>query len=112
VSGGGVDQVVGRVAERRRGHVHLVVRGVVHEDVVVRVAVEQLHLLLVDDGALHLLARSERPLDHRTGAHVAQRGAHERPALARLDVLELADLEQAVVEVDGHAVLEVCGGDL
>ena len=33
------------------------------------------------------------------GAHVAQLGAHEGAALARLDVLELDDLEQAVVEL-------------
>ena len=40
-----------------------------------------------------------------------QRGAHEGAALAGLHVLELDDLEEAVVEVEGHAVLEVVGGD-
>ena len=43
--------------------------------------------------------------------HVAQLGAHERATLARLDVLELDDLEQAVVELERDPVLQVVGGD-
>ena len=45
------------------------------------------------------------------GADVRQLGAHEGPALARLHVLELDDGEQAVVELQGDAVLQVVGGD-
>ena len=42
---------------------------------------------------------------------VAELGAHERTALAGLDVLELDDLEQAVVELERDAGLQVVGGD-
>jgi hypothetical protein len=46
------------------------------------------------------------------GAGVADLGAHEGAALARLDVLELDDLEQPVVEFEGDSVLQVVDGDL
>ena len=93
------------------GTCELVVGLVVHEDEVVAVAVEELHLPLVDDGLLELLAGPERAVDHGAGAHVLQRGAHERAALAGLHVLEVDDLEQALGQVEGHAVLQVVGGD-
>ncbi len=46
------------------------------------------------------------------GADVADLGADERAALARLDVLELDDLEQSVVEFERDSVLQVVDGDL
>ena len=48
---------------------------------------------------------------HRAGAHVLQLRAHERAALARLHVLELDDGHQTLGQVEGHAVLQVVGGD-
>ena len=42
---------------------------------------------------------------------VLQLRAHERAALARLHVLELDDGHEALGEVQGHAVLQVVGGD-
>ena len=111
VGGHLLDQVVGGVAERRRRHEDLVVGAAVHEDVVVAVAVEELHVALVDDGLLDADAGVERALEHRAGADVLQLGAHEGPALARLHVLEVDDGEQAVVELQRDAVLQVVGGD-
>ena len=73
--------------------------------------VEVLHLPLVDRGPLDLLAGPERLVDHGPGADVLQRGAHEGAALARLHVLELDDLEQVALQLEGHAVLQVVGGD-
>ena len=102
---------VGGVAELRRTDVELVVGRRVHEHVVVAVAVEELHVLPVDDRLLDADPGVERALEHGTGAHVAQLRAHEGPTLAGLDVLELDDLEQAVVEVQRDAVLQVVGGD-
>ena len=93
------------------GDVELVVGRVVHEHEVVAVAVEELHLPLVDDGLLDLLGGPEGPVEHGAGADVLQRGAHEGAALARLHVLELDHLEQALGQVEGHAVLQVVGGD-
>ena len=55
-------------------------------------------------------ARNVRSSDG-AGAGVLQRRADEGAALARLDVLELDDGEQPVVELEGHPVLEVVGGD-
>ena len=79
----------------------LVVGLVVHEHVVVALAVEVLHLALVDDRLLDLLVGAEGAVDHRAGAHVLQLGAHERAALARLHVLELDDGDEALGEVRG-----------
>ena len=88
----------------------LVVDGV-HEHVVGAVPVEELHLPLVDDGLIELLVGPVGALDHRAGAHVLELGAHEGAALARLDVLELDDGEQALGQVQGHAVVQIVGGD-
>ena len=62
--------------------------------------------MLVDDRALDLLAGAERAVHDGAGADVVERRADERAALARLDVLELDDLEEAFVEVERHAVLK------
>ena len=56
-----------------------------------------------------LLARPERPVDHVAVGGPAQLRAHERPALAGLDVLELEDLEDRAVDLDVVAVLELIG---
>jgi hypothetical protein len=91
-------------------NVQLVVGGGVHEDVVLAVLVEVLHLALVDTGCLDLDASVERPVDDLAGQDVLQFGADEGAALARLDVLELDDRPQAAVEVEDQTVLEVVGG--
>ena len=101
----------GKVKMAGARHLELLVGGVVHEDVVVPVAVEELHLVLVDDRLLELLVGPVRALDHRAGADVLQLGPDEGTALARLHVLELHDAEQPLGEVEGHAVLQVVGGE-
>ena len=73
--------------------------------------VQELHVALVDRGPLDLLTGAEGAVDDGAGADVPQGRAHERTALAGLHVLEVDDLEQALVEIEGHAVLEVVGGD-
>src|SRR5207302_9691373 len=87
------------------------VRDVVHEHVLLTVAVQVLHLALVDDRLLDLLVGAEGPLQHGPGAHVLQLGPYEGAAFARLHVLELDHGEQPLGEVEGHAVLEVVGRD-
>ena len=106
-----LDEVVGGVAERDRRDRQLVVGRGVHEHVVVAVAVQELHVLALDDGLLDADAGVERAVEDVARADVAQLGAHERTALARLDVLELDDLEQAVVELERDPGLQVVGGD-
>jgi hypothetical protein len=46
-----------------------------------------------------------------TAPSAARLGAHERAALAGLDVLELEDLEDGAVDLDVVSVLELVGGD-
>src|ERR1700722_1573166 len=104
-------QVVGRVAQEVRRHLELLVRRRVHEHVVGAVPVQELHLALVDDGLLELLVGPVGPLDDGPGALVLQFGAHEGAALARLDVLELDHGEQALGQVERHAIAEIIGGD-
>src|SRR5699024_8164442 len=68
---------------------------------------EVLHLLLFDVGALHLLAGLERGVEHATGEEVADPGAGERVAFARLDVLELDNLVRLAVDHDLEPIAEV-----
>ena len=93
------------------GTLQLVVALVVHEDVVGALAVEELHLALVDHREHDLLVGAERAVDDRAGADVLELGAHERAALARLHVLELDDVHEPLGQVERHAVLQVVGGD-
>ena len=50
-------------------------------------------------------------LDDLAALDLLQLRAHERAALAGLDVLELDDLPDHAVELDVHAVLELVGVD-
>jgi hypothetical protein len=54
-----------------------------------------------------LLAGAERAVDDVAVRGSAQLRAHERAALAGLDVLELDDLEDRAVDVDVVAVFEL-----
>ena len=54
---------------------------------------------------------AERPVDDRPVGGPPQLRAHDSPALAGLDVLELDDLEDRAVDLDVVAVLELVGGD-
>jgi hypothetical protein len=79
----------------RRAHVELVVGRGVHEDEVVAVVVQVLHLAAVDVGGLDLGVGVERLVDDLAAEHVLELGAHEGVALAGLVVLELDDLSRA-----------------
>src|ERR1700730_8529316 len=105
-----LEQVVRRVADGRLGNVRLVVVAGVHEHEVVALAVEVLHLAPVHAGLLDAHPGVEGPVDDLARHHVLQLGAHERAALAWLDVLEVHDIPELAVEVEGHAVLEIIGG--
>ena len=95
--------------ERLAADVHLVVRLHVHEDVVVPLLVQVLHLLLFDVRPAHLVARFEGGLEDPAGEEIADARAHEGGALAGLDVLELDDLERIAVVEDLEPVPELTG---
>jgi hypothetical protein len=75
------------------------------------VRVEELHLPGLGADRPELLARPEGLVEHRAIRHPLQLRAHERAALAGLDVLELDDLEDGAVDLDVGAVLELVGAD-
>ena len=75
----------------------------------VALGVEELHLARLGAHGAELLAGAERAVDHRAVGGAAQLRAHERAALAGLDVLELDDLVDDAVDVDVVAVLELVG---
>ena len=75
------------------------------------VVVEVLHRGLLETDGLELEAGVHRVGKHAAVADVAHLHAHERAALARLDVLEFDDLALLAVVDDAHAVLEIGGGD-
>src|SRR6185503_8102897 len=54
---------------------------------------------------------AEGTVDHVAVSRTAKLGANERPTLARLDVLELDDLEDGAFDLDVIAVLELVRGD-
>jgi hypothetical protein len=75
------------------------------------VGVEELHLARLGAHGAELLAGAEGLVDDVAVRGPAQLRAHERPALAGLDVLELDDLEDRAVDLDVVAVLELVGAD-
>jgi hypothetical protein len=88
-----LDKKVRSVAQRLTFHIELVVRGCVHENVVVAVGVQVLHILTVDNGLFDLDASVEGLVDNCTGPRIADFGAHESATLAWLDVLKLDALK-------------------
>ena len=74
-------------------------------------AVEELHLARLGADGAELLPGPEGPVDHGAVGGAAQLGAHERAALAGLDVLEVEDLEDRALDLDVVAVLELVGAD-
>ena len=69
------------------------------------------HLARLGAHGAELLPRPEGLVDDVPVGRSAQLRAHERPALAGLDVLELEDLEDGPVDLDVVAVLELVGAD-
>ena len=100
-----------RLRESRLGDRDLLEGLGVHEVRVGAVGVEELHLARLGAHRAELLAGAERPVDHVAVGRPAQLRAHERAALAGLDVLELEDLEDRPLDLDVVAVLELVGGD-
>ena len=93
------------------GHGDLLVGLGVHEVRVGAVGVEELHLARLGVHGAELLAGAERLVDDVAVAGAAQLRAHERAALARLDVLEVEDLEDRPVDLDVVAVLQLVRAD-
>ncbi len=83
----------------------------VHEVRVAAVGVQELHLARLGAHGAELLARPESAVDHVPVGRAPQLRAHERAALAGLDVLEVEDLEDRPVDLDVVAVLELVGAD-
>jgi hypothetical protein len=81
----------------------------VHEVRVGAVGVQELHRPRLGAHRAELLAGAEGPVDHVSVGGAAQLGAHERAALAGLDVLELEDLEDGAVDLDVVPVFELVG---
>ena len=71
------------------------------------VVVEVLDVLRLGVHARELLAGPERAVDDCAGPQALELRPNERTALARLDVLELDDLEDRPLDVDVVAVLEL-----
>ena len=98
------NHVIGGITERDRCDVLLVVGLHVHEDVIVAIAVEELHVLLLEHGLLDANSGVEGAINNGTGAQISNFGAHEGTALAGLDMLKLDHLKQDLVEFEGDPV--------
>ena len=69
-------------------------------------------MLVLEVDQLDLFTGAECVVDDPSRPHVLELGADERPALARLDVLEIDDGVGMAVEDDAQPFLEFSGGDL
>ena len=99
---------LGIVTHDAFGHGQLVVGLGVHEVVVLTVGVEVLHLADLHADLVELLTGTEGQLVDAAGPDVADLGADESAALARLDMLELDDGAHLAIDDDALAVLEIC----
>ena len=70
------------------------------------IAVEELHLLGFKANRVELGASVEGVVNYATSLDVAELGANECTALARLNMLEFNDRAELVVVLDAHAITE------
>src|SRR5262249_28593830 len=84
----------------------LLVGPSVHEVVVLPLLVEVLHLLFLDVRTAHLIAALEGRLKHAPSQQAPDAGSHESRSFARLDVLNLDDLERLPVHLDLESLAE------
>ena len=89
---------------------NLLVGVAVHEHEIGTFLVQEGHRALVHRRGLDLGPGVEGAVNYFSGEHVLQSSAHEGPALAGLDVLELDNGPQLAVEVEDQAVLQVVRG--
>ena len=74
----------------------------------IAVAVEVLHLPLVEDGALDVLLGAELVVGLDAGPDVPHLRLDEPALVARREMLQIEDPEQVVLELDEHAPLHSC----
>src|SRR2546425_2007929 len=106
-----VGEVVRGIAELVVVERYLVVGGCVHEVVVRAVLVLELHVAVIETRPLVAVVGLERLLHQVALANVAQLHAHLRAATPELDVLELDDLVEDAIDLDGHPALDLPGTD-
>src|SRR6266550_3231251 len=106
-----VSEVVRGIAELLVIERYLVVRGRIHEVIVRAVFVLELHVAMIEARPLVAIVGLERLLDEVALADVAQLHAHLRAATSELDVLELDDLVEDAIDLDGHPALDLPGTD-
>src|SRR5438874_11092749 len=106
-----VGEVVDRVAEQVLVERELIVGRGIHEVIVRPVAIHVLDVAVIQARSLEPVAGLEGLLHEIALTHVAQLHAHLRAAAPELDVLELDDLVEHAVELDGHAALDLTGAD-
>src|ERR1700722_20475586 len=79
----------------------------VHEIVVVAIAVEKLHVLLIHVDLLDRVRRAETMLEHSSGSEVAELRLNKGAEIARRAVLDAEHGVQVIVVLDDHAGTEL-----
>ncbi len=79
----------------------------IHEIEKVTIGIRVLHVLSVDTRLRALLGRTEGSLDYAAILNVLQLGTHKRSALTGFYVLELHDLKNIIIQLNGHAISEI-----
>src|ERR1700690_2014173 len=88
----------------------LVVLGI-HEAIIVAVAVQELHVDLIDVDLLDRVGRAEAVFEHGAGAQVAQLGLDKGAEIAGGTVLDGEHGMQIIVELNDHAGTELGRGN-
>ncbi|CAB4878917.1 unannotated protein [freshwater metagenome] len=86
---------------------HLVIGLCIHENIICTLAIEKLHLTLIDNRERHLLVGAEGFVYDRTGSIVLEFCSNKGTALTWLDMLKLDNGDKPIREIEGHSVLEV-----
>ena len=80
----------------------------VHEVEQIAVAIEELHLVLLERRALHVVFRPELMVAEPAGSDVAHLALHVPALVAGRDVVEVDHTEQIAVDLDQHALPQTC----
>jgi len=75
------------------------------------IAVEKLHLVLVENGALDVVLRPELVVHQAVVTDIPPPAEYVAALVAGCNVMEVEDPIKAVVELDQHALAKTCGLD-
>ena len=90
-------------------HLELFVGGHIHEDKVVVLTIQKLHVAGFQIGLVDLFAGAEGYILHAASKDVAQLGTNHSATLAGLEMLKINDFVRGAFDFDLQTLAKVCG---